>query len=277
MAQEHLEHLGNVLRDFRTRHEISGRKLAALVGISQSTISKLESGLLSPTDEIIDKICAALNLTKESRMRLVIWQKLLSQPFAPYVPIEKDTVAQVQRAINEFEVGTSVFRIYQLLYIPGLLQTESYARKIISGTFQHYPAQLNRDLKAAVKERLKRQEILDDSSKRFTFLIHESAIKKIPDRSIRDSQIKALIDWQSRANITIGLIPSSQQWFGELTVTSFDILDRELVLVDTYRGILYLWMESVISAYLSLFEKIHVNCVFGDQLNRELSRIQSQR
>ncbi|WP_236017729.1 helix-turn-helix domain-containing protein [Alicyclobacillus acidoterrestris] len=55
--------LGNRLKSARTDKNLSMYQLAKRINMSQSTISKIESGKMRPTVDLMERICEALNLT----------------------------------------------------------------------------------------------------------------------------------------------------------------------------------------------------------------------
>jgi len=47
----------------RQKRKLTQEELAQIVGCSQSSIARIESGLVSPTLNMVDKICDALSIT----------------------------------------------------------------------------------------------------------------------------------------------------------------------------------------------------------------------
>ena len=57
------EALGEVLRDQRTEHVMTIRELSNRSGISISHISDIERGKKDPSSEMVEDLCASLNIT----------------------------------------------------------------------------------------------------------------------------------------------------------------------------------------------------------------------
>lgn len=55
----------NVLALLMKNRNMTGRELAKLTGISNSTISQVLNGRVVPTDEELEKICVALGVAPE--------------------------------------------------------------------------------------------------------------------------------------------------------------------------------------------------------------------
>lgn len=121
-------------------------------------------------------------------------------------------------------------RNMEIAIIPGLLQTAGYVRAImrqVSSVFGEM------DIDAQVQARMRRQDVLYDSSKSFEFLTTEAALRLMPcPPEVMLGQLDRLMSL-SMGNVKIGIIP-----FGELSMTpvnGFLLLDDQLVL-ETYSG-----------------------------------------
>jgi transcriptional regulator with XRE-family HTH domain len=58
--------LGNVIRRQRELAELPMRQLAAMVGISNPYLSQIERGLRAPSEQVLEGIAQALNLSAEA-------------------------------------------------------------------------------------------------------------------------------------------------------------------------------------------------------------------
>jgi hypothetical protein len=115
----------------------------------------------------------------------------LPEPLAKYVGLESES---------------SSVRSFELELIPGLLQTEAYARElhILRGT--HTPDDLDRRVKA----RLRRQERLTSSSDplQLCAVLSEAALHRcIRYPSVAQEQFSQLIDWARLPHIDIRVLP----------------------------------------------------------------------
>ena len=55
--------VGDRLKRFRKRKNLTQKQLAELVGIDQGDISKLENGLRNPTIQLLKRIADSMNMT----------------------------------------------------------------------------------------------------------------------------------------------------------------------------------------------------------------------
>ncbi|MBW8484339.1 helix-turn-helix domain-containing protein [Actinomadura parmotrematis] len=134
--------LAHDLRFYRTRARMSGETFGRIIGVVRSTVSRLESGAL----RIDEKQAAALDrhfATGGHFLRLLVYAKLGHDPdwFKEHV---------------EYETRASVIKAYEASLIPGLFQTDAYARAL-------FTAAGAQDVEAEVSARLARQAILQRS------------------------------------------------------------------------------------------------------------------
>ena len=139
---------GAELRFYRTRAGLSQKDLAARATVSHDVISKIETGERPPAGDFPPRLDAVPELdTRGALTRL--WDHLKK--------------GHKQRLYGWFqqwagiEARATVRRWYEPLVVPGLLQTEDYARAILSAR----PDGNLDDLDEQVAARLARQAILD--------------------------------------------------------------------------------------------------------------------
>ncbi|RFU40761.1 XRE family transcriptional regulator [Actinomadura logoneensis] len=102
------------------------------------------------------------------------------------------------------EEQAAIIYNFQYGYIPGLLQTEAYARALMSQT----PHTEDRD--EAVATRMRRQELLEgEEAPLVVALIKEAALRElIGGRDVMQAQYAHLIEMGRRPNISIEAIPN---------------------------------------------------------------------
>ncbi|WP_129843139.1 helix-turn-helix transcriptional regulator [Streptomyces sp. RFCAC02] len=99
------------------------------------------------------------------------------------------------------ETDSELVRTYETMVVPGLLQTEAYARQIIAPVS---PASAD----ALVDTRMKRKVLLDNRSLILRAVIDVPALHRIPggDATARD-QLRHLCDMAARPNVTVQVLP----------------------------------------------------------------------
>lgn len=199
------QQLAAELRRLRGVAGISGRELAKRVGISQSTLSRIEAGtVVPPLPQVLDWAKA---VGAESDCQ----QSLRTLTEAAHSPEVRDWAASLadrphlQDDVRAFEDDAQVVRNFQPTLVPGLLQTADYARRVFA-TFD--PPYAPDALAAALAARLERQRVLYNPAKRFEFLITEAALRFRPGpHRMLLAQLDRIISIETLDTVTLGVIP----------------------------------------------------------------------
>ena len=139
---------GAELRFYRTRAGLSQKDLAARANVSHDVISKIETGERPPAEDFPRRLDAVPELdTRGALTRL--WDHLKKG--------QKQRLYGWFQEWADIEAHATVLRWYEPLVVPGLLQTEDYARAILSAR----PDGNLDDLDEQVAARLARQAVLD--------------------------------------------------------------------------------------------------------------------
>jgi len=196
------------LRRLRDLSGISGRKLARLISISQSKVSRIEAGVVTPSLPEVTAWGAALGVSEETLQRLILLTKQAFTEVQPWRELLEDR-SHVQDEVGEQERHARRIRTFQSSVVPGLLQTADYARRVFA---THHPPYREEEISAAVAARLNRQQLVFAPGRQFDFLITEGALRWCP------GPIRVLLaQWDRIAsivtldNVSVGLIPFHQE------------------------------------------------------------------
>ncbi|MFI6866946.1 helix-turn-helix domain-containing protein [Nocardia sp. NPDC050406] len=199
------QHLGAELRRLRDLAGISGRELAKRVGISQSTLSRIEAGHVVPPLPQVMEWAKAVGADADCQ------KSLRGMTEAAHSPEVRDWAASLadrvhlQDDVRAFEEAAHVVRNFQPTLVPGLLQTADYARRVFD-TFD--PPYTPDAAAAALAARLERQRVLYDPAKRFEFLITEAALRFRPGPPrVLLAQLDRIISIETLDTVGIGVIP----------------------------------------------------------------------
>jgi transcriptional regulator with XRE-family HTH domain len=106
-----------------------------------------------------------------------------------------------------YESASLIRRNFETLLVPGLLQTEEYARAVmrefVEGSTKH--------LETLVEIRMRRQELLDRADPPLLFFILDEAVVRrlIGGKAVMRRQIRRLVEMAGRPNVTVEVVPFS--------------------------------------------------------------------
>jgi transcriptional regulator with XRE-family HTH domain len=110
---------------------------------------------------------------------------------------------------DNFEQRATMLRWFEPLLIPGLLETESYARAALS--WKPFAA----DAEATLRDRLARQSVLDRAELR-VLILGSVLHREVGDASVMSEQIEHLLETGERPAVTIQLVPDTPDIAGAL-------------------------------------------------------------
>jgi transcriptional regulator with XRE-family HTH domain len=161
--------------------------------------------------------------------------------------------------LAELEAGAVALRNYELLFIPGLLQTFEYATAVHSSGFS--PA-VNEVRETAVEFRMRRQQVLiGDQPPRLHAIIHEAALRVLyGGRAVMRDQLLRLIEVSRLPNVTIQVISLEDEGRGAFShpfmLIEPDVVELGTVLVDQVGKAQYLDDRQSVAEYGQSFTRL---------------------
>jgi len=157
------------------------------------------------------------------------------------------------------EAAASFIRNYELQFVPGLLQTEGYARALI----RLGNAATEDDVMRRAEARLSRQEILSrETPPRLWAVMDEGALRRsIGGKAVMREQIRHLIDMCDHPAVTLQLLPfqigAHPAMGGPFTILRFSEPDlRDVVYIEQLTSALYLDKAAEVDSYLEVMEQL---------------------
>jgi transcriptional regulator with XRE-family HTH domain len=262
---------GSRLRRLREDAGLSGKLLAARLGWPASKVSRLENGRQTASVADVEAWTAALDVSPAVRAGLIEDLRSLRVEYATWRRQMRGGFAPRQRAGRALLEGTTTLRAFQPSLVPGLLQTADYARAVYRGVaeFDGGP----HDVEAAVRERLRRQELIYQPGRRLRFLLTEAALRsRLAPVSVHRAQLDRLLALAGVDTVELAVLP----WAAELPramTHSFDIYDEHLVLVETVTAELGVRDGEDVALYIKLFELYWGIAARGEHASNLITRI----
>jgi hypothetical protein len=215
----------------------------------------METGQRGATARDIRDLCKIYEVTDPDRqdrlMRLAAagkrqgwWQGYELDYFATYVGLEEDAIAT---------------KNFQSTTVPGLLQTEEYARAMYeSGVPEFTPERVDQFIKVRL---IRQQSLVRNPPLQFWAVLDEPVLHRLVGgyRVMRD-QLRRIVEVMERPNVTIQVFPFSAGAHPAME-SSFDILEfgaiaPSLVYVEGLAGFMYLERPQDLQRYEQVFERL---------------------
>jgi transcriptional regulator with XRE-family HTH domain len=195
--------LGARLRGFRLEHGMTVEHVANELLCSATKISRLETGTRRPSLRDVRDLCALYGLDELTSAELMSlargareqgwWTRYEDLGLDPYIGLEQEAAA---------------ITCYSMSYIPGLMQTASYAGNIIRTIA---PKMDSRIAGQRVEARLRRQQVLEKANRpRYDVLLDEAVMHRgVGGPEVMAAQLDRLLEIMRRRRAAVHVIPFS--------------------------------------------------------------------
>ncbi|NUP74560.1 MAG: helix-turn-helix domain-containing protein [Sinomonas sp.] len=191
-SQEPRRRYAEELRRLRTTRGLSLRALADAVGWDPSHFRKLESGETPGGPEVAE---ALDQFYGTPGLLLAMWEMALADP--------TQFKQQYRRYMMREAEAVSLWQ-YSVSIVPGLLQTDAYAREVLTvGGYK------GKELDQQVAARTGRRMLLEgDDAPPFRALMAETVLRTPPrDAGASREQLDYLLEMSERPNVTLQVLP----------------------------------------------------------------------
>ncbi|GGK79821.1 transcriptional regulator [Sphaerisporangium melleum] len=267
--------LGAELRRLRDLAGLSGRDLAQRVRISQSKVSRIESGAVVPSLPEVHDWAEAVHASSEARDLLATLTEAAHTDIRSWKTELRDR-PHLQHEIGATESAARCSFTFQPTIVPGLLQTAEYARRIFSMFQVPYSKE---EAAAALAARLDRQLLLYDESRSFHFLITEAALRWRPGpRAMLAAQLDRISSVSTLGNVSIGVLPidCESRAPNSHAFTIYEPADEEsddFVTVETIHSRVKAYHPSDVELYRSRWSIYGESALSGDDARRFLGEL----
>jgi transcriptional regulator with XRE-family HTH domain len=253
--------LGTQLRRLREELGITREAAGDAIRASHAKISRLELGRVGFKERDIADLLTLYGVDDaEERDR---WMQLVRQANEPnWWHRYTDVLPSWFELYLRLEQAASIIRSYQVQFVPGLLQSEQYARAVI---VQGHGGEDAEEIDRRVNLRMTRQKLLTEpDAPRFWAVIDEAALRRaFGSPAVMQEQIGHLLELAEVPSVTIQVLPFSSGGHaaagGPFTVLRFAERDLpDIVYLEQLTSAMYLEKRPEVEVYLRTIERITV-------------------
>jgi transcriptional regulator with XRE-family HTH domain len=270
--------LGIELRRLREQANLTCEDVGQRLECSGTRISRMETGRISvrPGDvrELLEvygvtgaEADSLVQLAREARRKgwWYTYGRVLPTWFEAYIGLESEAVR---------------LRDFQPLVMPGLLQTEDYARAVLRAA-PHAGSSAEIDRQVAL--RMERQNILGQASPpEVCVVLSESVLRvNVGGPAVMRPQLRRLADAAERPNITLQVLPFTTAAHvhpvSPFTMLEFpDAADPTVVYLEHLTGSLFLENEDEVRRYRVVFDHLRAEALGTSQSAGLIARVAAE-
>jgi transcriptional regulator with XRE-family HTH domain len=255
--------LGIELRRLREKASLTCEEVGQRLDCSGTRISRIETGRISIRPGDVRELLEIYGITgteadflarlaREARQKgwWHTYGRVMPTWFEAYIGLEAAAVR---------------FRDFQSMVMPGLFQTEDYARAVLRAA--PYPGN-TADIDRQVALRMERQAILSQVNPPDLWVVlTESVIRvSVGGPAVMRAQLRRLIDVAERSNVTLQVLPFTTaahvQPISPFTILEFpDPADPTVVYLEHLTGSLFLESEEDIGRHTVVFDHLRAEAL----------------
>jgi len=256
------ERLTAVLRGLRQGARLTTYQLAGQLGWSQSKVTRIENGRTQATAADVEEWALATGADEAAREELsqvtyAAWTEARS-----WRASHRAGLAARQREMGSMDHSAAEILHFQPSVIPGLLQAEGYARRVM--TMGGVTGKGGID--TAVKARMKRQAILREPGRQFEYVLTEGALRWRPGpKSVMEEQLGKLLAAASLPSVSLSIIPFDREARAVYShgFAMFRIPEGPVVLTEGYTKEDFLADPRDVDAYERIFSLLRESALTG--------------
>jgi transcriptional regulator with XRE-family HTH domain len=270
-----LRRLASELLALRQKANMNREEVAEHTGINPATLYKIEKAQARPQPRTLKALLHLYSVTQDKREALTALLREAGQQtwLQPY----NEELSEEYNTLMSFEAEARALWTYQMSLIPGLLQTESYARTVLKGMA---PLAGNEEIERRVETRLRRQEVLvKETPLRLWAIVDEAALRRrVGDADTMRGQITHLHEVAQRPEVTLQVLSFDAgphpAMLGAFVILKFDEpVAPDIVYTEGLSSDLFLDDEPAIVRYTETFDQLRAIAWSPSQTENFLARL----
>jgi transcriptional regulator with XRE-family HTH domain len=250
--------VGSQLRRLREASGVTREEAAYAIRGSEAKMSRLESGRVGFKPRDVADLLTLYGLTEGSARDVVL--SLAQQANEPgWWHRYSDTMPDWFSTYVGLEQAATIIRGYEAQYVPGLLQTEAYAKAVVALG----EAVRADEVTKRVELRMHRQQLLyTPKPPDYWAVIDEAVLRRnLGGRQVMRDQLDHVLQASNRPNITVQVVPFERSDVaavgGPFTLLRFAEPDLpDIVYLEQLNSALYLNRDVDVMNYLQIINRL---------------------
>lgn len=249
--------LGTELRRLRDAAGMTAREVAGFLGSTSAQMSQMEAGIAGVSEERVRRLAAHYACADAELIDALV--AMAVGRTRGWWDEYRDVLPPVFQDLAELEHHARFMQVVATAHVPGLLQTEEYARAVLAYRVPELP---DSELEPRVAHRMRRRLVLSrEGAVPYGAVLHESVLRtRVADRRVARIQLDELLRESERPNVSVRVIPfdvdgfagaSSMMLYVGGQVPALDTVQR-----DAPYGSAFLDAAAQLMAMRTLFRKV---------------------
>ncbi|GHH94088.1 helix-turn-helix domain-containing protein [Streptomyces capillispiralis] len=270
--------LGRQLEELRGRAGLTYEEAGAAIGVSHSTIRRMEAAKVARLRLAdAEKLLRVYGVTDEQEIDTFL-KSVREANKRGWWHTYRDVMPDWFAAYLSLEQAALQIRAYESQFVHGLLQTQAYARALLTAANPHAPAEATA---RRVALRMRRQELLTRRTPPRVWVVMDETVLRWPvgGADVMRDQIDHLIEVQRLPHVTLQIMPFANGPHPAMRAGAFQLFRfraRELpdvVYLDGLVGAVYLDKGDDVVVYREALDRVSAQATPTKRTEAVLDRI----
>ncbi|MCW2860055.1 MAG: hypothetical protein JWP48_1763 [Actinoallomurus sp.] len=267
--------LGSQLRRLREQRHITCEEAGEAIRASHSKISRMELGRVRFRGRDVSDLLTLYGVDGADEREQML--SLADQANEPgWWHSYSDILPNWFEVYIGLEEAASRIRAYEVQFVPGLLQTEDYARAV---TLLGHPDAPGHEVERRVGLRMRRQSLLTSAEPPHLWAVVDEAVLRRPlgGAQVMRKQLRHLLELTESPNITLQVVPFELGGHaaagGPFSILRFAERDLpDVVYLEQLTSALYLDKRDEVDHYLAVMERLCIDAEPATAIRDTLGR-----
>ncbi|WP_320782170.1 helix-turn-helix transcriptional regulator [Streptomyces sp. CRN 30] len=251
------ERLGAELRKLRDAAGLKATEAASLLGVNSVQMSQIESGIAGVSEERLRRLAAHYACPDQELVSALV--AMATDRARGWWEEYRGLLPHSFLDLSELEHYAEFRWDVDFLHVPGLLQTEDYARALFSYV-KHQSSEI--EVERRVEHRMRRRGIIEGSAPiPYEVVIHEAALRiRVGGRAAMRAQLMRILDLADADHVTVRVIPFDVEDFAgagsAMVYAGGSVPKLDTVVRDAPNGTVFVNAEAQLDHYRALFRRL---------------------
>lgn len=266
------QRLGAELRKIREASGLSTEQAAAVLATNRTVITSTEAGRHGISPERVRRLACNYDCADSALVEALV--RMASDHTKGWWEEFRGILPPTFLDISELEWYSKGLRMSTMTHVPGLFQTEAFARALFDAAIPALPAA---EFDARVAHRIQRRRVLDrPDAPPYVAIIHEAALRmEVGGRQALREQLYYILEMADRDNVTVQAVPFSAGAFPgsgqSMLYSKGDVPSLDVVQLDRTTVAEFLHLEAQLRKFASHLDQMQRIALSVDQ-TRDLIR-----
>ncbi|MFJ2947661.1 helix-turn-helix domain-containing protein [Streptomyces sp. NPDC087226] len=249
--------LGAELRKLREAAGLKATEAASLLGVNSVQMSQMESGIAGVSEERLRRLAAHYACADAELLSALVG--MTTSRARGWWEEYRGALPNTFLDLSELEHHACFRWDVDFLHVPGLLQTEDYARALFAYVNPDFP---DSERERRVEHRMRRKVVIERPDPvPYVAVIHEAALRiRVGDRPASRAQLARVLEMSEARSVTVRVIPFDLNDFGgagsAMVYAGGPVPQLDTVVRDGPNGTVFVDAAAQLSRFRTLFRRV---------------------